>query len=60
MLADVNLITPVRESATANGAKRRREDRLKVQKVLPRRQNEDLANEDQQGQNKGAGLNAYA
>ena len=60
MLADINLITPIRESASSSGAQRRREDKLRSQKVLPRRQNDSPLNEESPARDKGKGLDAYA
>lgn len=60
MFLDLNLISPIRETNSTQGAKRRREEREKTQKVLPRRDNHGSPHEDPAEREKGRGLNAYA
>jgi hypothetical protein len=60
MLADVNLIPPVRGTEPAKATRRRRDEEKNKRKVQPRRQNSRALNEDQGGPNKGAGLDRFA
>ena len=60
MLADMNIISPLREASSSSGAQRRREDKLRAQKVLPRQQNDSPLNKERDEQDRGRGLNAYA
>ncbi|MFZ5585511.1 MAG: hypothetical protein ACOZHQ_06245 [Thermodesulfobacteriota bacterium] len=60
MLVDIGLISPIRDTASSQGAKRRREERERSQKVLPRRQNREALNQDQPSRGKDRGVNAYA
>lgn len=59
MLADMNLILPIRESASEMKAKRQRQDRVRIQKVLPRRGSDEPMNQDENRRPKGNSLNAY-
>ncbi|MFH1061043.1 MAG: hypothetical protein V1797_20455 [Pseudomonadota bacterium] len=60
MLVDIALISPIRDTASSQGAKRRREERESSQKVLPRRQNREPLNQDQAPRGNNRGVNAYA
>ncbi len=59
MLLDMSLITPISESAAEIRAKRRRQERDKPQKVLPRRHSDEPLNQDENRRPKGNALNAY-
>ena len=60
MLADVNLITPVRGSEATDRARRRREERRKAQQVVPRRKNSSALNEDTGDRESRTGVSRYA
>lgn len=60
MLVDISLISPIRDTASSQGARRRREEKEANQKVLPRRQNREAKADDRQSQTREPGVNAYA
>jgi|GEM_PF-5312022 hypothetical protein len=60
MLVDISLISPIRDTASSQGARRRREEKQANQKVLPRRQNREANPEDRQSPDRERGVNAYA
>lgn len=60
MLLDISLISPIKEGASAEGAKRRRQDRERKQKVMPRREIAGPLNQDDPARPQGRALNAYA
>lgn len=60
MLADMSKLSPIKEATTSSGVLRRRQDKARSQKVLPRERSSGAANEDKAGRERGRGLNAYA
>ncbi len=60
MLADIRLIRPMREEPEPLSEVRRREDRRKAQKVLPRSEAARPRNQDSGAEGKGQGLSRYA
>lgn len=60
MLVDISLISPIRDTASSRGARRRREEKEANQKVLPRRDNRPANSEDRQPPARERGVNAYA
>ncbi len=60
MLVDIALISPIRDTASSQGAKRRREEKEANQKVMPRRHNREANGEERQTQARERGVNAYA
>lgn len=60
MLADINLIKPIREEPEQFSEVRRREDRRKAKKVLPRNEASRAKNHGSKEDGKGQGLSRYA
>jgi hypothetical protein len=60
MLADINLIKPLREEPEHPSAVRRREDRRKEKKVLRRGESARPKNHGSGSDGKGQGLSRYA
>ena len=60
MLVDIAMISPIRDTASSQGARRRREEKEANQKVLPRRQNREASADERQSQTREQGVNAYA
>jgi hypothetical protein len=59
MLMDMNLITPIRQTNSDLEAKRRRQEKDKAQRVLPRREGEPPPDQGNPGRSKGKSLSAY-
>lgn len=59
MLLDTNLITPIRETNSELGAKRRRQEKDKAQRVQPRREGEQPPAQGDGDRPKGRALSAY-
>jgi hypothetical protein len=60
MFLDLSIISPIRETSSDLGAKRRRREREKTQKVLPRRPNQGPLDGEEASRQRGKALNAYA
>jgi hypothetical protein len=60
MLADLNKLTPVRESDSSRGAPRRRRDQNDASKVPARREHAEPDQDQKPDQERGRRLNAYA
>lgn len=60
MLADLNHILPLRETEPTPAAQRRREDRRRAQKVLPRRTTAPPLNQEKGKKDQSGTLNRYA
>ena len=60
MLADIRLIKPIREESEPLTEARRREDRRKMKKVVPRSKSSRPKNHGSGTDGKGQGLSRYA
>ena len=60
MLADVNLITPLRDTQAAERVRKRKQEHRKAQRVVPRRENSSALNQDTGERKVNTGISRYA